>query len=72
MLHLLSLLSLWSSILLPVSASLSDQDYFEGLFMKNLPDGRVMATFDFITTWKLNPVSFARMHPSLAMGKIGN
>ena len=68
-LQLLSVLSLWSSILL-VSASLpiSDQDYFERLFMKNLPDGRVMATFDFITTWNLNPVTFAQ--PSI--GKIHN
>jgi hypothetical protein len=59
MLHLLSVLSLWSSVLL-VSASLTDQDYVEKLFMKNLPDGRVMATFDFITTWNFSPVSFAQ------------
>lgn len=65
MLQLLSVLSLWSSVLL-VSASLTDQDYIEELFIKNLPDGRVMATFDFITTWNLSPVTFAQ--PSL--GKV--
>lgn len=62
MLQLLSVLSLWSSVLL-VSASLTDQDYVEELFMKNLPDGRVLATFDFVTTWNSSPVTFAQ--PSL-------
>ena len=59
---LFSALSLWSVILL-VSASKSSQNYSEDLFIKHLPDGRVMATFDFITSWDRSPVTFAQ--PSL-------
>lgn len=58
----LSVLSMCSVILL-ASASESGQNYSEDLFIKNLPDGRVMATFDFITSWDISPVTFAQ--PSL-------
>ena len=52
-----SLLCLWQSILL-VSASTSAQKYSENLFIKDLPDGKIMATFDFVTAWNVNPVTF--------------
>lgn len=60
----LVVVSLCSALLL-VSASIPGQNYSEDLFVKHLPDGRVMATFDFITTWDINPVTFAQ--PSLGM-----
>lgn len=64
---ILSVLTLWSSVFLVSASILADQDYNEELFIKNLPDGRVMATFDFITTWKSSPVyTFAQ--PSI--GKV--
>ena len=46
--------------------SASGQKYTEDLFMKHLIDGRVMATFDLVTTWD-DGIVFAQ--PTLDIGK---
>ena len=56
-----SVLCLWQAILL-VSAS---QKYSEDLFIKDLPDGKIMATFDFVTAWNVNPVTFVEPSPGM-------
>ena len=61
----MSVLYLWSAILL-LSASASGQNYSENLFIKYLYDGRIMATFDFVMTSDVHPVTFAQS----SLGKI--
>ena len=36
------------------------QSNTEELFLKHLPDGRVMARFEFSTQWDVHPLSFVR------------
>lgn len=62
-----SLVVLLSTLALTLSVSQSDQVYTEELFMKHLIDGRVMATFDFVTAWDESPFAFGRL--GLNVGK---
>ena len=62
-----SLVVLLSTLALTLSLSPSDQVYTEELFIKHLVDGRIMATFDFVTAWDESPIAFGR--PSLNVGK---
>ena len=61
---LASVLCLWQAILL-VSASTSAQKYSEDLFIKDLPGGKIMVTFDFVTAWSVNPVAFVQPSPGM-------
>ena len=54
------LLLVCSCVLLPLVWAQRGQDHQEELFMKHLPDGRVLAHFDFKTTWDLHPLAFSR------------
>ena len=38
------------------------QELQEELFLKHLPDGRVLAHFEFTTAWHIHPLAFS--HPS--------
>ena len=39
-----------------------EQDFAEQLFLKHLPDGRVLASFEFTTTWDIHPLTFTQPH----------
>ena len=39
-----------------------EQDFTELLFLKHLPDGRVLASFEFTTTWDIHPLTFTQPH----------
>jgi hypothetical protein len=50
---------LLSVLLLGSEASFEDQTLREDLFIKHLPDARVMAHFEFSVTWDVHPLIFA-------------
>lgn len=54
--QLLLLLSILGALL----ATGQRQSNAEELFLKHLPDGRVMARFEFSTDWDVHPLSFVR------------
>ncbi len=37
-----------------------EQNHSEELFLKHLPDGRVFAHFEFVTTWDVHPLRFVQ------------
>lgn len=57
--HLLVFLS---SLLVKSSLSLGEQLVEEDVFISHLPDARVMAHFEFKTTWHVHPLLFSQRH----------
>ena len=55
----LSAVLVLACVLLSRASTGRNQDYAEELFISHLPDGRVMAVFEFATTWDMHPLLFS-------------
>ncbi len=51
---------LFMAAVVPHRAAGETQDYAEELFLRHLPDGRVLAVFEFATAWLVPPLAFSR------------
>ena len=58
---MISLMPLFAVLLVAVVAAASGdtQSLSEQLLLRHLPDGRVLAHFEFTTTWAVHPVHFS-------------